>query len=90
MRSQPRRATWSPLDQARSLGIEKGKPFNPDEAMRSLLKKAAAEAQQELIRGAMNNKPWWPGKRGVCPTLSAPKPDGRSSKEIATRWTSEL
>ena len=61
------------LDQARSLGIEKGKPFNPDEAMRSLLKKAAAEAQQGLIRDAMNNKPWWPGKRWGLPDTIGPE-----------------
>jgi hypothetical protein len=61
------------VHQARSLGIEKGKPFNPDEAMRSLLKKAVAEAQQGLIRDALNNKPWWPGKSWGLPDTIAPE-----------------
>ncbi|WP_407529989.1 DUF1254 domain-containing protein [Methylobacterium oryzisoli] len=38
------------IDQLKTLGIEKGKPFTPDPAMRALLTEAAREAQALLSR----------------------------------------
>jgi len=35
------------IDQLKSIGIEKGKPFRPDEATQSLLNAAAGEAHAE-------------------------------------------
>jgi hypothetical protein len=45
----------------KSLGIEKGKPFNPDPATRTLLKAAAEEAQAFFLDKMTNySNLWWP------------------------------
>lgn len=50
------------MAQLRSLGIEKGKEFKPDQATRSILKKAVAEAHARFIHDAGTIvEPWWPG-----------------------------
>src|SRR5262249_23024669 len=48
------------MGQLRSLGIEQGKEFNPDTAMRAILKNAAAEAQQLFIDAIPTITPYWP------------------------------
>jgi hypothetical protein len=48
------------MGQLLSLGIEKGKEFKPDPAMRAILKKAAAEARASFIDAATSVTPYWP------------------------------
>src|SRR5262249_11204599 len=48
------------MGQLRSLGIEKGKEFTPDAAMRAVLKDAAAEAQKLFIDATTTITPYWP------------------------------
>jgi hypothetical protein len=52
----------------RTLGIEKGKPFEPDPALRKVLKKAAAEAHAGIVRAAALNTPYWIGSRWGFPS----------------------
>ena len=56
------------IDQLRSIGIEKGKPFNPDAAERDMLDVAAHEAKawldQQYDQGF---PPFWPGSRWALP-----------------------
>lgn len=47
------------MGQLRSLGIERGKEFAPDGALRSILRSAAAEAHAELVRTARDDVRLW-------------------------------
>src|SRR5664279_1358837 len=51
------------------LGIEKGKTFEPDAAMRAALNAAASEAHAWLLDGIVKVSPvWWPGEHWVLPS----------------------
>ena len=57
------------LDGLKELGIEKGKPFAPDESIRGELESAAQEAQRQLIAGeAREGEPFWPGSSWRSPS----------------------
>jgi hypothetical protein len=72
---QPRDMTA--LGLLRSLGIEKGKPFKPSSAMRSVFRDAVSEAQAEFIDTTVQLIPYWPGSRwGLTPYLGAAKQSG--------------
>jgi hypothetical protein len=59
------------MGQLRSIGIEKGKDFKPDAATRTLLKKAAAEAQAGFMETNTRLAPYWPNaKWGSTPALA--------------------
>jgi hypothetical protein len=50
------------MGQLRSLGIEKGKPFAPDERVRATLEAAIEEAHAGFIDALTDGlRPWWPG-----------------------------
>ncbi|WP_158789239.1 DUF1254 domain-containing protein [Granulicella sp. L46] len=49
------------MGQLRSLGIEKGKPFNPDDATKAILKQAAQEAHEQFMLAVRGGEPWFPG-----------------------------
>lgn len=49
------------MGQLRSLGIEKGKEFKPDEATKVILKQAAQEAHEGLMEAVVGGEPWWSG-----------------------------
>lgn len=51
------------MGQLTSIGIEKGRPFRPDAAMREILKKAAAEAQTELMDAVTRTIAYWPNAK---------------------------
>ena len=58
------------IDQLRSLGIEKGKPFNPDSKTTQLLNSAALEAKTWLEqRYDAGLPPFWPGSRWGAPAF---------------------
>jgi len=61
------------MAQLRSLGIEKDKAFNPDQATRDSLKTAAAEAQAGFMQASANVEPWWPDTRWGLPAGAGPK-----------------
>jgi hypothetical protein len=58
------------IDQLKSIGIEQGKPFNPDAKTQDILNTGAREAQawlaQKYDRGF---PPFWPGSRWGLPAL---------------------
>lgn len=58
------------IDSLRTLGIEKGQPFNPDEATRDILKAAAEEARQwlDLQYEASLVPPFYEGGHWALPT----------------------
>lgn len=51
------------MGQLGTLGIEKRKPFTPDAATRTILKRAAEEAHAYLMEKATHVTPFWPGKQ---------------------------
>jgi hypothetical protein len=56
------------IDQLKSIGIEKGKPFNPDQKTLDILNAAVREAQAWLEqRYDMGFPPYWPGSRWGSP-----------------------
>jgi hypothetical protein len=56
------------IDQLRSIGIEKGKPFNPDAETRELLEAGAREAQAWLeAKYDAGFPPFWEGSRWTFP-----------------------
>ncbi len=56
------------IDQLRSIGIEKGKPFNPDAGTQQALDAAAREAKAMLAqRYDAGFPPYWPGSRWGSP-----------------------
>jgi hypothetical protein len=48
------------MGQLHSLGIEKGKPFKPATALRSILREAVAEAHAIFMECTRNIEPYWP------------------------------
>jgi hypothetical protein len=62
------------MAQLRSLGIEKGKEFTPDQATRDLLKQAVTEAHARFMHDAAALvEPWWPGTRWGLTDRVGPK-----------------
>ena len=59
------------IDMLKSIGIEKGKPFSPDEATRTVLNAAAGEARAdlELKYEALFSQPFFDGSRWTVPAL---------------------
>ena len=58
------------IDQLKSIGIEKGQPFNPDAKTQSILKTAIREAHASLEqRYDRGFPPFWPGSRWGLPAL---------------------
>jgi hypothetical protein len=56
------------IDQLKTIGIEKGKPFNPDEATKGILNAAAREAHAWLeLRYETTFSPYYEGQRWVFP-----------------------
>jgi hypothetical protein len=56
------------IDQLKSIGIEKGKPFNPDEPMKKILNAAAREAHAWLdLRYQTMFSPYYEGRNWVFP-----------------------
>ena len=56
------------IDQLKSIGIEKGKPFNPDARMQDQLKEAAREANAWLdVRFAGGFPPFFEGSQWLLP-----------------------
>jgi hypothetical protein len=45
----------------RSLGIEKGKSYNPDPKVKQTLGMAAQQAHRQFITAVHGGEPWWPG-----------------------------
>src|SRR5262249_55639922 len=57
------------LESLRDLGIEKGKPFAPDAAVRDELESAARDAQQQLIAGeSREGEAFWPSSSWRTPS----------------------
>ncbi|WP_408600889.1 DUF1254 domain-containing protein [Pseudomonas sp. PLMAX] len=61
------------MGQLRSLGIEKGKAFTPNEETRAILKDAAEEAHQGFKLAVLGGEPWWPGTQWKLPEGIGPK-----------------
>jgi len=56
------------IDQLKAIGIEKGKPFSPDERMKNILNAAAAEAHAWLdLRYETTFTPYYDGHRWAIP-----------------------
>jgi len=55
------------MGQLRSLGIEKGREFQPDTSTRTVLKKALAEAQKTFIDATTRVQPYWPDSNWGLP-----------------------
>jgi hypothetical protein len=53
------------MELLRSLGIEKGAPFEPDAATRDALTKAAAEVHEMFMQAATIGDRFWPGSRWI-------------------------
>jgi hypothetical protein len=58
------------MGQLRSLGIEKGREFNPDPSMRAILKNAAAEAQKSFVHATTSISPYWPQSNWGLPAYA--------------------
>jgi len=57
------------MGQLRSLGIEKGKEFNPDEATKTLLTTAVEEAHRLFMNASVHGTPYWPGGKWTTPAF---------------------
>jgi hypothetical protein len=55
------------LGQLRSIGIEKGEPFNPDAAAREVLKQAVLEARAGFIQTMIELPAFWSGSSWALP-----------------------
>lgn len=62
-----------PMAQFRDIGIEKGKPFAPNEATREILRGAAAEAQAWLMQSIAGGQPHWTGTHWLVPPPAGAK-----------------
>jgi hypothetical protein len=69
------------IDPLRTLGIEKGKPFNPDDDAREIMKAAAQEARQwlDLQYEASLSPPFYEGGHWALPTAPGLLPSMQSS-----------
>jgi hypothetical protein len=61
------------MGQLRSLGIEKGKDFKPDDATKSILKLAAQEAHEGFMIAVRGGQPWWTDSQWKLPESMGPK-----------------
>lgn len=61
------------MQQLHSLGIEKGKQFKPDNATKTILRRAAQEAHEIFMAGAISGEAWWSGTQWNLPETSGPK-----------------
>jgi hypothetical protein len=61
------------MGQLRSLGIEKGKDFKPDDVTKSILKQAAQEAHEGFMIAVRGGEPWWLGSQWKLPENMGPK-----------------
>jgi hypothetical protein len=59
----------------RSLGIEKGAPFEPDAATRDVLAKAAAEVHESYMQRTLEGDRFWPRSRWLISVTTGPKTD---------------
>jgi hypothetical protein len=50
------------MGQLHSIGIQRGRPFRPDQAVRDVLKRAADEAHLTFMENAMAGNRFWPDK----------------------------
>jgi hypothetical protein len=55
------------MAQIRSIGIEKGKPFAPDDATKKILRQAIAAAHATFMHGATEGQSFWPGSHWILP-----------------------
>jgi hypothetical protein len=60
------------MAQLRSLGIEKGRPFRPDQLTRNILKEAIAEVHSHLMHAVSIGGPYWPGSQWILSTVVGP------------------
>jgi hypothetical protein len=51
----------------RSIGIERGRLFQPDAATRAVLREAILEARAALVQATRELERWWPGSRWALP-----------------------
>lgn len=61
------------MGQLHSIGIQKGRPFTPDQATRDVLRRAADEAHLTFMENAMVGDPFWPDKHWLQPAIVGPK-----------------
>jgi hypothetical protein len=59
------------IDQVKSIGLEKGKPFNPDAKTTEILNAAVAEARDVLEQGYEALGPFFPGRQWTTPATPA-------------------
>ncbi|HEY9229987.1 MAG TPA: DUF1254 domain-containing protein [Gemmatimonadaceae bacterium] len=59
------------MDQLQSVGIQKGKPFDPDESTRDVLQKAIDEAHADFMSQVTCVEPYWPGARWGTPPFES-------------------
>jgi hypothetical protein len=55
------------MGQIRSIGIEKGKQFKPDDATKAVLRQAATEAPEGFMIAVRGGEPWWPASQWKLP-----------------------
>ncbi len=58
----------------KSIGIEKGKPFNPDSTTKEILGKAIREAHQSFIQTNRSFKPFYEGEQWTIPAPATAHP----------------
>jgi len=59
------------MAELRTLGIEKGKEFKPDPAMRDILIKSISESHAMFMRNSSEGEPWWPDSQWMTPAIAA-------------------
>jgi hypothetical protein len=72
-----------PMAQLRSIGIERGKAFSPDEATKAVLSQAAEEAHQGFMAAVLEGEPWWPGTQWRLPESTGAKTGFRFETDSA-------
>jgi hypothetical protein len=73
------------MAELRSIGIEKGKPFRPDAAMKKILRKAAVEARDGFIETTRALPVFWPGRRWAVPAMHVDNETGPHAFQTAER-----
>jgi hypothetical protein len=76
------------MGQLHSIGVQKGRPFTPDQATRDVLRRAADEAHLTFMENAMVGNPFWPDKRWLLPAIVGPRRGSRTRPVIGWRSTS--
>ena len=59
------------MGQLRTIGVEKGKPFQPDAATRGILKQTVADGHDELMEENARVVPYWPTAKWGTPAYMA-------------------